>query len=446
MRRELHYFDIYPKTVLNGALSSITVRALGSHAGFTAGKSYKTTFIPMCETIDGTGNHEYASIQATAQENILQFNYLFTGEQEYDIRITMNDEGRFIMLSVYCLDNDLYGLVPLKGDLHVHTNFSDGAERPEKVAANYRKEGYDFLVISDHWNYEGSVTAQKFYEGVPIDINIVNGEEVHAPGNHTHIVNFGGESSVNELFTKDEAAYNSEVLKIAESIDIPENAGTFNKYECASCLWVSDAIRCAKGLSIFAHPFWIVDAYHINPDMTRFLIKSGTFDALELVGGLSPRENMMQLAFYHTEKVLGNADIPIVGSSDSHGTVHEKFEGSWFSNPVDNEHGYFELYSIVFAPANNKDAIIQFIKKGYSVAVDNYPGETPRVHGDYRMVSYALFLISEYFPLHGEICFEEGRAMQQYATGSDDNALTALGFLHGRIIHFWKKYFGYDAR
>lgn len=446
MRRELHYFDIYPKTVLNGAKSHITVRALGSHAAFIVEKPYCITFIPMCETIDGTSRSAYPSIVSIAQENLLEFDYLFTGEQEYAIRITMEGEGRFISLSVYCLEADLYGMVPLKGDLHVHTCFSDGAERPERVAANYRKAGYDFMVISDHWNYEGSVAAQKFYKDVPVDITIVNGEEVHAPGNHTHIVNFGGESSVNALFAEDEPSYQKEVAEISAGLQIPEGAGTFSRSECASCMWVSKKIRKAKGLPIFAHPFWIVEAYHINPDMTRYLLKNKVFDALELVGGLSPRENMMQLAFYHTEKAAGNADIPVVGSSDSHGTVIEPFSGSRFSNPVDNEYGYFEFFSIVFASSNSKDAIISAIRQGFSVAVDHYRNETPRIYGDYRMVSYALFLLTEYFPLHKELCFEEGRAMQQYATGNDSDALALLGFLHGRIRKFWRRYFGYGKR
>ncbi|MHB8962031.1 MAG: PHP domain-containing protein [Saccharofermentanales bacterium] len=446
MRRELHYFDIYPKTVLNGADTHITIRSLGSHASFIDGRAYKITFVPMCETIFGTGSTEYPSLTAGAAGCLLEFDYRFTGEQEYAIQITMDEEQRFISLSVYCLEADLYGMVPLKGDLHVHTSFSDGAEKPEKVAANYRKAGYDFLVISDHWNYEGSVAAQKFYKDIPVDITVVNGEEVHAPGNHTHIVNFGGESSINVLIAADEPTYQKEVAEIAEGLQIPEGSGTFSRFACASCQWVSDRIRRAKGLSIFAHPFWIVNAYHINPDMTRYLLRSGMFDAFELVGGQTHRENMMQLALYHTEKALGNVDIPVVGSSDSHGTVIEPFAGSQFSNPVDNEHGYFEFFSIVFAPANNKDAIIGAIKQGYSVAIDHYRNETPRVYGDFRTVSYAIFLLSEYFPLHEEICFEEGRAMQQYASGDATDALVMLGLLHGRIRRFWKKYFGYEER
>lgn len=37
-----------------------------------------------------------------------------------------------------------------KGNIHTHTNKSDGDTAPEKVVSWYRRHGYDFLVLSDH--------------------------------------------------------------------------------------------------------------------------------------------------------------------------------------------------------------------------------------------------------------------------------------------------------
>ena len=37
-----------------------------------------------------------------------------------------------------------------KGNIHTHTNESDGDEDPYKVVSWYRRHGYDFLVLSDH--------------------------------------------------------------------------------------------------------------------------------------------------------------------------------------------------------------------------------------------------------------------------------------------------------
>ena len=37
-----------------------------------------------------------------------------------------------------------------KGNLHAHTTLSDGTATPERQAADYREEGYDFLSVTDH--------------------------------------------------------------------------------------------------------------------------------------------------------------------------------------------------------------------------------------------------------------------------------------------------------
>ena len=38
----------------------------------------------------------------------------------------------------------------LRGNLHTHTTFSDGASPVDVVIARYEAAGYDFLAISDH--------------------------------------------------------------------------------------------------------------------------------------------------------------------------------------------------------------------------------------------------------------------------------------------------------
>ena len=60
------------------------------------------------------------------------------------------------------------------------------------------------------------------------------------------------------------------------------------------------------------------------------------------------------------------------------------------------------------------------------------------------MGRYACFLLKEYFPLHDELCIEEGRLMKQYATGTPDekaDALRVLEVLCGRVKKQREKYF-----
>ena len=45
---------------------------------------------------------------------------------------------------------ELAGVRDLKGDLHVHTNWSDGADSPEDMVNAASARGYEYIVISDH--------------------------------------------------------------------------------------------------------------------------------------------------------------------------------------------------------------------------------------------------------------------------------------------------------
>jgi len=441
MRRELHYFDIYPKVVQVGVESTINIKFKEKRYCPQGNKSIKIKIIPMTEDHGNQINNAFTQ-KVTTQDSILSFSYTFSKEQEYDIRVYLNAD-EYAQLSIYALEEDLYTLTPLKGDFHVHTNHSDGWESPEAVAAYYREAGFDFMVISDHRTYSSSVQAQQFYKDIKIDLNIVAGEEIHAPGNHVHIVNFGGEYSVNDIFKNDPETYTTEVKAIEDNLD-PSLifACDRERHVYASCLWVYGKIKEAKGLSIFAHPHWIANVHHVANSLTRLMFSTQCFDAFELIGGQTPKENNMQLAFYNTACKHGYGNFPIVGSSDSHGAIPEPLSRSKLKGGANPTHSVGEMYTIVFAAANTKDDIISAVKSSQTVAVEWYRGESPRVHGDYRLVSYALFLMSEYFPLHDEICREEGRLMRLLAYGGEEDAATGLERKSGRVERMMCKYIG----
>ena len=71
------------------------------------------------------------------------------------------------MKQVFINKNDTY----LKGNLHTHTNASDGRYPVSDVARIYKEKGYDFLGISDH-----DVYFDKEIENE--DLLILHGEEV----------------------------------------------------------------------------------------------------------------------------------------------------------------------------------------------------------------------------------------------------------------------------
>jgi len=425
MKWELANYEIYPKILKAGEMSSITIRPLGRHAAFADGNEYLIRFLPMDESLEpmDMDDEAYDSIAVKPENGVLNFRYTFRGEQEYYVRLFRKaDMKRLGNFSVFSLEPDLYCRRPFRGDFHVHTFHSDGKEAPEIVAANYRKNGFDFLAITDHHKWRPSLEAIDAYKDLPVDLKLFKGEEIHPPRNHIHMVNFGGNFSVNELFENDPQSYESEVAEIMKTVKVPQGVSA---YEYASCIWCFDKIRQGGGLGIFCHPHWIANVYHVPEKMVDYLFETKPFDAFELLGGHEVYSNNMQTAYYNEARAKG-IKVPIVGASDSHGTE----DSYWFT----------WLSTIVFSQDNQLQSIIDAVKGFYSVAVERYPGENYRIYGPYRLVKYALFLLNEYFPLHDALCYEEGRLMKDYICG-DENAKEILKLMQGRTARLLERCF-----
>ena len=73
-----------------------------------------------------------------------------------------------------------------KGNLHTHSTRSDGINTPEEIAAHYRKKGYDFLAITDHWVYgtNENLNRQDFlvFPGTELDIELPGRKDHHLVG------------------------------------------------------------------------------------------------------------------------------------------------------------------------------------------------------------------------------------------------------------------------
>ena len=192
-----------------------------------------------------------------AQGDALVIPHHFQEEQEHVFHITEDvDNGQKPIgtFYVYSLYSDLFSRRPYKGDVHMHSYYSDGRESPAYVAASCRKVGFDFMALTDHHRYAPSLEAKAAYQEVDIDLRIFPGEEVHPPECHTHIVNFGGSFSVNELFKNDEQ-YRREINGLIDELSpLPPRV---DPYQYAAVFWTFEKIREAKGLGILCHPHWV---------------------------------------------------------------------------------------------------------------------------------------------------------------------------------------------
>lgn len=445
MKIELHYYDVFPKVFLINEEAHITVKPLGDHAAFS--DKVKVTVFSMIQGYPmfyPERNNGTIYEMTPDADGCLRLTHTFSEESEY--RLFIEQEGKTpISLFVYALETDMKGRYPYRGDLHLHTRRSDGAQSPAFVAAYYRRHGYDFASITDHYRYYPSLQAIDTYKDVPLEMNLVFGEEVHLPDNDIHIINFGGKYSVNGLLAENpqnkesdrrsvidnpppiitEEQYREEVKALIPQLDIPEGVEAFTY---AACVWVFNHIRNAEGLGIFAHPYWIHKrtCYQVPETLRAYMMEKHPFDAFEVLGGeVYYQQNGFQTVRYYEDRAKG-IDYPIVGATDSHNCLAEHPESLVAS-------------TFVFAPKNEREALIQSVKEKYTVAVDTISKEY-RLVGEPRLVMYARFILDEFTPLHDELCYEEGRLMKAYANG-EEGAKETLEFIYGRMEKLFKKYF-----
>jgi len=427
MKKENRYYDVFPRLVPAHQQTMVTIHPRFDPFRFQNGNSYLVSLIPSEGLLGEVQWPDDLVLEISPQDSDLHVPCQFASEQEYVLVIRTKQDEPVAEFRMYALEEDLFMRRPYKGDTHMHTSYSDGRESPAYLAASCRKIGMDFIAITDHRQYAPSLEAIQAFQSTPSDLRIFPGEEVHPPENRVHIVNFGGNFSVNELFDTD--AYRTEVAAITEKLTcLPDG---IDRYPFASCLWTFDKIRQAGGLGIFCHPYWYSrQRFDVPITLTDLLFEHKPYDALEVLGGFHLYEsesNVLQVARYHELRTQGKR-IPIVGASDSHGCENGQLFG-WY-------------YTIVFSPTLDLPDLITSIKDCYSVAVEALPHEMVRAFGPFRFVSFAMFLLREIFPAHDELCLEEGRLMLAHTAG-DPQAAPALQPLQGRTVwlydHFWAK-------
>lgn len=421
-------YELYPSIVKADEKNEMTVIPTERAFLLFENREYSIEIIPR------NGNEPYyyipeafEKLSVKAQNGIIRFDYTFNGEQEYLIYLTCDERviGEF---HVYSLYPDLYSLKALKGDLHSHSCRSDGARDPSALAGHFREQGYDFYALTDHNRYYPGEEADEVYRGIKCGITRVLGEEVHAPPSTLHVVHIGGRSSVASLYIESRELYERERAEYISRV--PDSVPEEYAERYAETQWACDRIHEAGGLAIFPHPYWIPKGrvYNLNDEFAKIILKSGMFDAFELMGGATVSGNNRNVALL-SELQRDGFNISVVGSSDVHG--------------LDNVSSFPHYFTVCFATDNTSDAIAEAVRQGLSVAVEGVGEEYKRqyrAYGSLRLVSYAQFLLTYYFPERIRMCAGEGIAMRYYSMGMADASLIEL---NARLNEeFADRYFG----
>lgn len=428
MKYLIKRYDIYPSVVPAGKPVRLYVLASENAFLFFEDKTYTVRINALdADMQDYHDSSHKTQLEITARGGILQFDFSFETEGEYWVDILL-DNKVLQPLKVYALKENLYTRRPLKGDFHAHSYRSDGKHDPAALAGYYRECGYDFMTMTDHNRYFPSDELRDWYSAVQTGLTVIKGEEVHTPGSCVHIVHAGGGASVADIYFRDSARYEKEYSEIQKNL--PDSIPERYRERYAMAKWASDSIHKVGGLAIFAHPYWRPESakcYNVCDDLSRLLLKSGMFDAYELVGGMECDGINMSVALFNDLRAEG-LKLATVGSSDVHSLET-------------NDFAYH--FTIVFARDNTSDNIIDAVREGCCIAVEmseTARGREYRCYGSLRFVKYAQFLLNRYFRETELIAAGEGVAMRRYAVGMESARVVTE--MARRVDGFYEIFFG----
>lgn len=406
------YMSITPRILQCNSVATITITPKCNFISLRG--NYLVAVFPRYKfeyNSDREGSY-YKPFTVLAENNALTISYYYESEQEYIIQIKPEvSEGRIeqvIETSVYALENDLFSKKVMKGDLHLHTTFSDGLESPLHRTVQARKNGFDFIAITDHNGYHGSKFLIEKMKSCPNNIVFIKGEEVHAKSCPVHILSLGASSAIAPLVTNIGDKQNTKLMDLkkryASNLDDSVNCEAF-----VAAMDVFNKIREAGGVSVLCHIYWdAVDGTNYKrlgapEQLIDALVENCTFDAFEITSGAPEKDlkaNYLQESYYR-EKLPKN--FPIIGITDTHTTL----EGLSI---------FGKNYTIVFADECSEQGILNAIRSGFSVSVDSV-GQTI-CHGSLRLIKYATFLIERYFPFHDQVVHIEGELMERILFGN----------------------------
>ncbi len=450
MKPTLTTFSVSPSVIPADRESEISITAAGGYMLFYDDIAYDVQIIPADYSDIGEDNglslygldELRKTFRIKPENGVLKVKYFFSGEQQWNIRISTQEYAKHenpilkeaspfwdwvrarpeqgVILSVYSLEADLYSRRPMRGDLHVHTNESDGDEGPALTAAMYRRAGYDFIAITDHARYNiGSIARESF--DFKTGFNILTAEEIHNDySGQLHIICIGAKSSISDLLMHNKEQVEKEAMELGKTVTLPEGVP---EKEYLYRLWVYNKAKAEGGLVIYPHPYWNIKKcrWHVGPKLAMAILENGLCDAFEIMGGGSAEENNLQAALYY-EVLRRGTYLPVVASTDNHSVMGNFATASTF----------------VFAKAGN---ITEAVSSDYSVAAEHHPNEATRFYGPYRLVRYARFLEDNYFPIHTKLCEAAGQITVQYVQGNK-KLKDLIGHLEENIEDFENSFFG----
>ena len=344
----------------------------------------------------------------------------------------------FRYIKFYTVDQETFKLRPFKGNVHQHSNVSDGKFDPQDHVAYARIAGFDFIAVSDHRAYKQNAPVIAWAEKSRSGLTVYPGEELHTPHAVLHSLSIGG--TTNHSVGTRTPEWIKTVQPVLDELikkypDMPEK----ELLPWAESLILARRAKADGALVVYCHPAWR-PRYYINNNfsMIDFLIRSKEFHAVEIINGSmanrARRDNLDAWAVFHEICVETGTKIPPISNSDSHNVSTD---------------AYRRTYSIVFAPdctfPSFKDAVIDGrIVASYDLSEERTNSQ-PIHLGASKYVRYANFLDEAgYWTKHDEIARKQGELIQKLQKG-DQSVEAEIARLAAEIEQYRRDFY-YQAK
>ena len=351
-----------------------------------------TSNIESLEILSRSDFYHKDTLDYKIQNNKILFSYKISYLGEFVVKVNFTyKESKLVTL--YCLNKKMMELRPLKGDLHMHSIYSDGRATPFAMVMASLNAGMDFVSITDHDSYEGSLNAIAKAKQNNIDILVLRGEEVSVGGKQDmsisqgngHILSINANTSIQDQRIDSEKYEKElqEIVQVLEKEDIDKNIDTSHY---AKNIWVINKIKEAEGISILAHPNWVYrdGKYHLHQAFYKEMLKSSHLDGVEAFGEEKIKEhnNMTHLTALQTKNK--HKYLAPFANSDAH----------------DSDHEIGDRFTIIFAKERSASSLIDSMKEGLCCAVFKREHYEHQFIGKDELAQYVYFLIKEYYPKH----------------------------------------------
>ncbi len=340
-------FTMFPRILPRGwdgeliVSGETTLPSRFRRVGFAPDKVYRCRIAPRAREWHGPPDSHpwFAELEVKSDaEGRVRVPALTADPGEYLVRFGDPEDERggyrVAQVGYYVLEDELQGLRPCLGDLHVHSTASDGRREPIYAVLRGRQRGYDFIALTDHNCYASSLEAISVNEReLGMDMLILPGEECHGlkqdPARPDfHIVGIGHRQGIVDVMRSDPQKRQREVAAIARELADRYDGPPMDLLGHAHTLWTVRKIHELGGVAIYAHPYWQAgEAFYTFNQEREITFVEQECDGVEVLTDITTEEVMLQVSRAYSEAAAGR-EWTLIGSSDAH-DVDRRMKYGW---------------------------------------------------------------------------------------------------------------------